>query len=212
MKNCRRLTISTLLKALLCLIFIGFIEANACAGLGLPPVFLVQPLGLSVQNGDTATIFAVVTPSLTSKQYYYWFCNGKPISTNKDLLTSIGASGLDVVPTLTISNATAADAGTYTLAITNGVGGVVSSGATLIVLGTVVSNVVTIISSGTGMTLNGFKLALSGPSGSNFVVQASSDLKSWTSISTNSAPTGTVTYTDTSATNRLSRFYRAIVR
>lgn len=210
MKNCRRLTISTLLRAVFCLVFVGFVQMDADAGL-LQPIILVQPLGLSVQNGDTATISAVVTPSLTSKQYYYWYCGGKPVATNNNILSSIGLSGLDIVPTLTISNATAADAGTYTLAITNGGGGVVSSGATLIVLGSV-SNIVTILSSGTGMTLNGFKLVLSGPTGSNYVVQASNDLKSWTPISTNSAPTGTVTFTDTSATNRPSRFYRAIVK
>ena len=114
----------------------------------------------------------------------------------------------NLLVSLTISNATAATAGSYTLCVTNGAGGIESSPATLIVLGSVVSNVVNIVSSGTGMALGGFKLQISAPTGSNVVIQASSDLNTWTSISTNTASSGTVTYTDTSAATRRCRFYR----
>ena len=56
------------------------------------------------------------------------------------------------------------------------------------------------------MTANGFQLRFLGPAGSNFVIQASSDLSSWVSISTNPAPTGTVTYVDGSAKTNTIRF------
>jgi hypothetical protein len=208
MTNCRRPITVTLLRVVFCLVFIGFIEFKGHAGLGVPPIILTQPAGISVQNGDTAQITSIVVPSLLSKQYYYWYCNGQPVATNKNISIGNVVSGLDLLISLTISNATAATAGQYTLRVTNGAGGVVSSPATLIVL----PNVVTILSTGTGMTLNGFKLVLSAPTGSNVVIQASSDLNSWTSISTNSAASGTVTYTDTSATSRSRRFYRAAIQ
>jgi len=44
------------------------------------------------------------------------------------------------------------------------------------------------------------------------VVQASTDLKKWIAISTNAAPTGTVSFTDTAATNLAYRYYRAVVQ
>jgi hypothetical protein len=207
MTSCRRPTISPLLKAVFCLIFIGFIEINAHAGIGIPPIILTQPAGISVQNGDTAQISATVVPSLLSKQYYYWYCNGHLVTSNAAFSVGGLLSG-NLLVSLTISNATAATAGSYTLCVTNGAGGIESSPATLIVLGSVVSNVVNIVSSGTGMALGGFKLQISAPTGSNVVIQASSDLNTWTSISTNTASSGTVTYTDTSAATRRCRFYR----
>jgi hypothetical protein len=191
-----------------CLIFIGLIALGARGGIGIPPIILTQPVGLSVQNGDTAQITATVVPSLLSVQNYYWYCNGHPVTTNAAVSVGSLLSG-NLLVSLTISNATAASAGSYTLCVTNGAGGLASSPATLIVLSTVVSNVVHIVSAGTGMALGGFKLQISAPTGSNVVIQASSDLNTWTSISTNTSSAGTVTYTDTSAAARRCRFYRA---
>jgi hypothetical protein len=41
------------------------------------------------------------------------------------------------------------------------------------------------------------------------VIYASTDLAVWTPIATNAVSSGSVTYTDTSATNRSFRYYRA---
>jgi hypothetical protein len=65
---------------------------------------------------------------------------------------------------------------------------------------------------GMGMTANGFTFGLSGPSGSTFVIEASTDLQNWTPISTNTAPTGKVSCTDTAATNLPFRYYRAKIQ
>ena len=212
MTSCRRPIRLTLLKAVFCLVLLGFEAVKAHAGLGIPPIIVTQPAGLTVPNGGTAQISAIVVPSLLSKQYYYWYCNGQLVTTNNNISIGSLVSGLDLLISLTISNATAASAGDYTLRVTNGAGGLDSAPATLIVLDTVVSNVVKIVSSGTGMTLGGFKLQLSAPTGSNVVILASSDLSSWTAISTNTAASGTVTYTDSSATNRSRRYYRAAIQ
>ena len=64
----------------------------------------------------------------------------------------------------------------------------------------------------TGMTTNGFVLQLSGPVGGTYVILASPDLKNWTPISTNVAPSGTVDFTDTTATSRPIQYYRAVLQ
>jgi hypothetical protein len=76
------------------------------------------------------------------------------------------------------------------------------------------SNAVYIASSGAGMgmTTNGFTFQLFGPAGSNYVIQASPDLVNWVPISTNAAPTGSVSFTDTAAKSLSFRYYRAMIQ
>lgn len=63
---------------------------------------------------------------------------------------------------------------------------------------------------GTLLPGSGFHLFLSGPVGSNCVIQASSDLNTWTPIATNLIPAGgSVPVTDSNMTNYTQRFYRA---
>jgi VCBS repeat-containing protein len=62
------------------------------------------------------------------------------------------------------------------------------------------------------MTVNGCQLQLSGPAGSNYVIFASSNLIDWSPIATNTAASGTLTYTDTSATTSAQRFYNAMLQ
>lgn len=202
MERLRRFIEYRLLKAAICLVSLSFWTASGHAQIGTPPVIAVQPLGLAVQNGGTAVITATAV-SLT-KMNFYWYFNNHPVpTTNTTVVTLLGVS------TLTVKNVSPANEGVYSLRITNAVGGVVSSNAALIVLTSVVSNVVNILSAGTGMTADGFQIHLSGPAGSNCVIQASTDLKNWVSISTNAAPDGNVSYTDTAAKNLPFRYYRA---
>jgi hypothetical protein len=92
----------------------------------------------------------------------------------------------------------------------------VSSGATLIVLASTVtdtlSNVVSFVSTETGMVTSGFKLKMSGPTGSNLVIEATSDMKNWTPICTNLISNGSITYTDAVAKTLPSRYYRAKIQ
>jgi VCBS repeat-containing protein len=66
--------------------------------------------------------------------------------------------------------------------------------------------------SSAGMTAAGFELQLSGPTGSTYVILASTNMLDWTPIFTNSALTGSVVFTDTDAINNPVRFYRAVAR
>lgn len=62
------------------------------------------------------------------------------------------------------------------------------------------------------MTANGFKLQVSGPDSSTYVISASTNLTDWTPIFTNYTALGNMTFTDPSVTNNPIRFYRAETR
>lgn len=61
------------------------------------------------------------------------------------------------------------------------------------------------------MTTGGFELQVAGDA-APYVISASSSLLNWTPIFTNAAPSGVLAYTDTTAQNYPSRFYRVDVR
>jgi uncharacterized repeat protein (TIGR03803 family) len=62
-----------------------------------------------------------------------------------------------------------------------------------------------------GFTNQQFQFALTGPTGSNVVVLASTNLQTWTPLITNLLNSGNMNFTDTLATNYLRRFYRAMM-
>lgn len=84
---------------------------------GTPPVITTQPASQTVTAGGAVTFNVVASGSPTS---YQWFFNSAPIS---------GATGVS----FTLTNVQSADAGTYTVAVSNSAGTVVSSAATLTV-------------------------------------------------------------------------------
>jgi len=207
----RKLTECSRRQTAVSLVFLASFAIQAQAQLGTPPIILAQPLGVSVQPGVTAIIAATVAPSLTP-QHFYWFFNGQPIVTNADITVSNTVNlALDIISALVVNNSNSSNAGIYSLRITNGVGFAVSSNATLAVLSLTITNAIYFVTPGIALNANGFQLQLAGPIGSNFVIQASSDLKNWVSISTNPAPSGNVSYLDVSAKTNTVRFYRAFI-
>jgi hypothetical protein len=58
----------------------------------------------------------------------------------------------------------------------------------------------------------GYQVAVQGYPGRTYVLQASPDLRSWTPVQTNSAPSGSWVWVDPLTPLRPSRFYRAILR
>ena len=198
-------------RAAASLILLSFLSIPAHAQLGTGPIIVLQPLDVSVQQGGTALISAIVAPSLTP-QNFYWFFNGQPIATNSNVIVSNSATlTLDILSQVVVHAANSTNAGGYSLRLTNGVGSAVSSNATLTVLSSTTTNVLLFVTSGIELSANGFQLQLTGPPGSNFVIQASSDLRNWVSISTNPAPAGSVTYVDAAAKTNTLRFYRAFI-
>jgi hypothetical protein len=143
---------------------------------------------------------------------FSWLLNGKPVPTNDTTVVNVAVPLVGTVSTLTVDKINSAQSGNYSVVIKNGVGSVTSSNAAVVVLSSTVSNVVDIVTTGTGLTTGGFKINLSGPSGSNYVIQASTDLKNWIPIFTNNAPTGSLSYTDADAVNLSFRYYRAKIQ
>jgi hypothetical protein len=188
-----------------------FTVSSTYAQIGTPPIIAVQPLGISVQNGGTAT-FVATAVSLTSMRFT-WQCNNHPVTpANNTSVANIVIPFVGTVSTLTISNLTASRNGNYNVTVANGVGSVTSSNAPLIVLTGVVSNLVSFVSTGTGMVASGFQIKFTGPTTSNFVVQASTDLHNWIPIYTNTSHTGSVSYLDTAAKSMPGRFYRVMLQ
>jgi len=179
-------------KRAMCLFLFGILVSKVYAGVGPPPVITVQPLDRTVQKGGSAS-FTVVAKSITQLTYKWYF--------NGNVLNGFGQG----TPALTVTNAQTANAGVYSVEVKNAGGKVMSSNAVLKVNAPLKC-------ASARMATNGFSFLLSGPTGSNYVILASTNLKDWTPISTNTAPTGSVTFTDTTATNHGFRYYKAMVR
>jgi hypothetical protein len=61
------------------------------------------------------------------------------------------------------------------------------------------------------LSTNGaFQFTLTGTNGQQLVLQSSTNLTQWTSLSTNSITGGGINFTDTAASNFMYQFYRAI--
>jgi hypothetical protein len=101
----------------------------------------------------------------------------------------------------------AANAGSYTVVVTNIAGLATSAAANL-----TVTNPVIVLSNatGSGLTASGFTFQMSVPAGATYVILASTDCVNWISIATNVAATANEIFTDASATNSRSQFYRAL--
>ena len=178
------------------------------AQLGTPPKIDVQPVGIAVLEGGIAEFAVTVSLStVLTTTSFTWYRNGQKVN-----------NGLNVtllnVNSLTVGNVQSGDAGVYTVEVRNALGAVTSAPVNLVVLLDTVTNIVSQVVTplAQGMTESGFRILFSGPSGSNFVIQASSDLENWSPISTNAAPEGTVDFTDTTAAQHSRRFYRAYAR
>lgn len=187
----------------------GLFTANAQAQIVFSaPSFVVQPVGISVQNGGIAvltTSAASVPLPITSVT---WNLNGKAISSANVSILTVNA-GVSASSVLMLTNFSTANAGNYTVTFANRSGSVTSSNVAVVALGNVVPAVVNLVSSGTGMIKQGFKLQFSAPAGSNVVIEATSDLSNWSPITTNTTGNGSVTYTDAVAKVVSCRFYRA---
>ena len=194
-------------KAIICLAFLGFLVARDARAYP-PPVLLVQPLGITVYNGDSVVfvwLFGVSQTPLTPTL----LLDGGPIknpcvdlSTNLDL-------GI-IYYTFTIKNASQSKGGSYALKLQNS-GGVVTSGKTLLTVLTGTSSGLTnvgILTSQCFKTNGGFKLQMIKPATSNCVLDASTDIAHWTPIYTNTSGSTNFSYLDPSATNRVLQYYR----
>lgn len=191
----------------------GLFTVSAQAlGLFGPPSITVQPIGISVQNGGTAVITCTITSVDGISGWDWWYkTNGSsklvPATNCTTLNLPVGQESI-----MTIPNVSSANAGTYYLTVANSYGTTTSSNVTIVVLLDPIANVLSGVSGASKMLTNGFKVQFSAPTGSNIVIQAATSLNNWSSIYTNVASSGSITYTDAVAKTCSCRFYRAYIK
>ncbi|GEM_PF-1029935 len=156
------------------------------------PAITTQPLSQTVTAGSAATFSVAATGTGTLS--YQWRKNDNNLA---------GQTGT----ALTLPSVTLADAGTYTVVVSDAAGSVTSSPAVLTVNSGDAGDLVRITSIQRGADRAIDATFTSGPNKS-YTVQASIDLKNWTPIATVLAAASTSSFRDADAKNFAQRFYR----
>jgi hypothetical protein len=153
----------------------------------IPPSIMTQPSDRTVAAGADVS-FAVQAASSTSLNYQWYF-------DQTNLLAGAETA------TLSLTNVQPAQAGGYSVVVNNVAGSATSTVARLTVL--MPSEILT----APFYTAGGeFQFNLAGEAGSNYVVEASTNLVDWIPLITNTSP---FLFTDTNAVSFPLRFYRA---
>ena len=153
------------------------------------PVITVQPFRRKVADGSQAKLQVMATGAAPLS--YQWQLNGTNIPGATERTLPLGH---------------VAEAGSYTVVISNALGTVASSASA-------VTPRLRFENPAGGMQLDttGFHLRLLGLSGQGYVIiYASSDTSAWQPIFTNVPVSGMLDYLDRDATNHACRFYRAV--
>jgi hypothetical protein len=169
-------------------------SAVAVLSILLPPAITNQPQSQALAIGQTADFSVGVTGA--SPLDYQWYFNG-----------AILPGATNAIFTLTDIHAT--NAGSYTVVVTNLAGFATSAAAAL----TVTNPAITLspaVGSGPSLTASGFAFQIAVPPGATYVILASPDLINWTPIATNVAASATEAFSDASATNSPSQYYRVM--
>jgi pectate lyase len=153
------------------------------------PFIVAQPQGVAVAASESVT-FTVLAGGTANLSYQWYFNTNTPVA---------NATG----PILTLANVQSADSGIYTVVITNVAGTVTSTNATLTVSGGPSPPQVSALALDSGT----FSLTVSGGSGGDFIVQASTNLVDWIDLYTNFSTTP-FNWTDSNAASFGLRFYR----
>ncbi len=161
----------------------------------LPPKITNQPVNVATNVG--ATVFFTVGTSGSQPLSYQWLLNG----TNLNLANPTNVLELDNISTN--------DAGTYQVVVTNAVGSVTSSVASLYLLvnGSLTPPQLWLLSHD---PLNGDSLMVALQAGRNYRLQTSSDLSQWTDVTNFLSESSLIIFTITELTNLPSGFYRMV--
>jgi Immunoglobulin domain len=158
-------------------------------GAYLPPWIVAQPTNQIVQVGSNA-VFNLSVGGVPN--VYEWYFN------QTNLIASFATS----LP-LTLTNVQLSDAGNYSVILTNMYGSVTSAPASLVVY----TDATPTMSIDLGSTNGGFQFDVSGVTGLNYSVQASTNLIDWVPVETNVSP---FTFLDTNMLLFQQRFYRSV--
>jgi len=158
-----------------------------------------QPLTVTTNAG--ATVSFPVTVIGAAPLTYQWFNGTLPLTNNTNI--SGATNG-----TLTLSNITVADSGSYWLVATNAAGSISNLMATLTVTASSPAPVIVNGSSSFDRTLNGFAFDLTANVGQTIIIETSTNLIDWQPILTNEIDSNPLHFHDPSAITNRNGFYR----
>jgi hypothetical protein len=162
-------------------------SSNALLTVDTAPVIGTPPSSQTVASNAPVTLS--VSASSTPVPAFQWYFDGATTGTNGSLLT--------------VPHFGAANEGSYWVVVSNYLGKATSSPATLLLNAP--------LRFGSFLLTNGsFQLEIAGSAGSNYIIQTSPNLTNWTSVFTNTTPSGLINFADTNLTGQPIRFYRAI--
>jgi hypothetical protein len=167
----------------------GHFNIHGDEALSAFPPWITQPQSHTVLAGQNTAF--LVSAAGQSPLGYRWFFN------QTNLIT--GETNYSLV----LSNVTTGQSGTYSVAVSNYYGFITSSPATLLVY----TSTVPVLSFPGFTSNNQLQLTITGVTGFNYAVEASTNLSDWASLTTNVSP---FIFVDTSAGNFAQRFYRAV--
>ncbi len=169
--------------------------ATLPAGRPVEPVVIIPPASRTNGPGTTATFS--VTTSGTEPFGHQWLHNEAPLANG-------GRISGATTNSLAISNLRLADAGSYTVVVTNDVGAVTSVVAVLTVVEPPSFALPTRLPDGSV----GF--SFSATPGLDYRLDASTNLVDWAALTNLASPSGTIQFIDLEAVNFSRRFYRAV--
>jgi hypothetical protein len=159
----------------------------------VPPSILAQPRSLTVTNGGEASFS--VTAAGTPPLRYQWKLQGMVLSAPTS-------------STLVVTNAQTADAGDYTVEVSNDAGTVTSAAAHLTVQVPSLGD----LTLANPQWVNGrLEFDVTGPIQSNCIIWSSASLADWVAIQTNFTADGVVHFSDPTSPAGVANFYRATV-
>jgi len=148
----------------------GTVRLNYAAGAA--PVIAQQPVSRTVKLGAPASLS--VTVSALPSARYQWTFSGTNV-----------ANATNAV--LSLASVSTAQLGAYRVLVTNAIGSVQSIEAQLVPETPLQFSV-------RRVAADGFHLSVSGPAGTNYALECSTNLSTWTALTTNSAQTGLFDY------------------
>ena len=154
----------------------------------IPPVINAPPQSQTVSVGADVTFH--VEAGGTGPLSYQWQFNGA---------NTPDATG----PTFALPAVQSANAGDYTVVVSNASGSVTSAAATLLVKSVTVPRLESI-----GLADGEFRFTVLAPSGLQFIVEVSKDISNWLPVSTNKVTDGGFLFSDKETTRFSERFYR----
>ncbi|HEV2692472.1 MAG TPA: fibronectin type III domain-containing protein [Verrucomicrobiae bacterium] len=153
------------------------------------PKFITQLTGVRVLKNKPVILGAGVAVTGQVPFKYQWKLNGTNIAGQTAATLSIPAAKLS-------------SAGAYMVQVSNSAGVTNSAVASLTVFTNTMPTITTVASPVAGQ----FSLQVPGEVGLTYVVEATTDFRTWTPVQTNTAP---FTYTEANAANYGQRYYRA---